>query len=111
MRFFARRILHGLFLLVGVSLLSFLFAELAPGDYLAEMRLNPQISPQTLAGLRAQYGLDQPSPVRYLHWLKSVSQGEFGFSFAYNTPVSGLVWTRARNTLILTAFATLVAWL
>lgn len=111
MRYLARRILHGLFLVVGVSLLSFLFTELAPGDYLAEMRLNPQISPQTLAGLRAQYGLDQPLPVRYLHWLKSVSHGEFGFSFAYNTPVSTLLSTRARNTLMLTAFATLVAWL
>jgi peptide/nickel transport system permease protein len=111
MRYFIRRILHGLFLLIGVSLLSFVFSELAPGDYLAEMRLNPQISPQTLAGLRAQYGLDQPLPVRYLHWLKSVSQGEFGFSFAYNTPVSSLLWTRARNTLLLTAFATAVAWL
>jgi peptide/nickel transport system permease protein len=111
MRYLARRLVHAVFLLIGVSLLSFLFSELAPGDYLAEMRLNPQISPQTLAGLRTQYGLDQPLPVRYLHWLKSVSHGEFGFSFAYNRPVSALLWTRARNTLLLTAFAMSLAWL
>lgn len=111
MRYLLKRLLHALFLLIGVSLLSFLFSELAPGDYLSEMRLNPQISPQTLAGLRSQYGLDQPLPVRYLHWLKSVGKGEFGFSFAYNRPVSSLLWTRARNTLMLAVFATFVAWL
>jgi peptide/nickel transport system permease protein len=110
-RYLARRLLHGVFLLIGVSLLSFLFSELAPGDYLSEMRLNPQISPQTLAGLRSQYGLDQPLPVRYVHWLKSVGQGELGFSFAYNQPVSSLLSTRARNTLMLAVFATFVAWL
>lgn len=111
MRYLLRRAWHALFLLIGVSLLSFLFAELAPGDYLAEMRLNPQISPQTLAGLRSQYGLDEPLALRYLAWLKSVAQGEFGFSFAYNTPVAPLLWVRARNTLLLGIIATAIAWL
>src|SRR5687768_13694759 len=111
MRYFWRRLLHASFLLIGVSLLSFLFTELAPGDYLAEMRLNPQISPQTLAGLRSQYGLDQPLPVRYAAWIKSVAQGEFGFSFAYNTPVAPLLWVRAQNTLLLATIATALAWL
>jgi peptide/nickel transport system permease protein len=111
MRYLGRRLLHALFLLLGVSLLSFLFTELAPGDYLAEMRLNPQISPETLAGLRSQYGLDRPLPSRYVYWAKSVFKGEFGFSFAYNTPVAPLLWARARNTLLLTALATLLAWM
>ncbi len=85
--------------------------ELAPGDFFAEMRLNPQLSAETLAGLRQQYGLDQPLPVRYLHWARSVARGEFGFSFAYNTPVAPLLWSRARNTLLLTVPAVLFAWL
>ncbi|HTC93212.1 MAG TPA: ABC transporter permease [Terriglobales bacterium] len=111
MRFFLRRIVHATFLLVGVSILSFVLMELAPGDFFAEMRLNPQLSAETLAGLRQQYGLDQPLPVRYLHWVQSVARGEFGFSFAYNTPVAPLLWSRARNTLLLTAPAALLAWL
>jgi len=110
-RYLARRIVQAVFLVIGVSLLSFLFTELAPGDYLAEMRLNPQISPQTLAGLRSQYGLDKPFAARYLHWVKSAARGEFGFSFAYNTPVAPLLRVRARNTLLLTTLATLAAWL
>lgn len=111
LRFLVRRAIHAGFLLVGVSVLSFVLIELAPGDFLAEMRLNPQISPETLAGLRQQYGLDQPLPVRYVRYLESVAKGEFGFSFAYNTPVAPLLWSRARNTLLLTIPAALLAWL
>ncbi len=111
MRYVARRLLHGLLLLLAVSVLSFLLAELAPGDFLAEMRLDPQISDQTLENLRSRYGLDRPLPARYLQWLRSIASGELGFSFARNMPVGPLLWPRARNTLLLTVTATAVAWL
>lgn len=110
MRFFARRLLHGLFLLFGVSVLSFLFVSLAPGSFLDEMRLSPQISLETVAALRAQYGLDRPLPVRYARWVRSVLRGDMGFSFAYNSPAAPLLRVRARNTLVLTGSATLLAW-
>lgn len=111
MRYLLRRFLHAIFLLFGVSLLTFFFSALTPGNYFDEMRLNPQISPETVAALRAQYHLDRPLPVRYVHWLASVARGNFGFSFAYNAPVAPLLWLRARNTLLLTLTATLLAWL
>jgi peptide/nickel transport system permease protein len=111
MRYFLRRTLHAVFLLFGVSLLTFLFSALTPGNYFDEMRLNPQISPETIAALRAQYQLDRPLPIRYAHWLNAVAHGELGFSFAYNSPVAPLLWVRARNTLLLTVTATLLAWL
>jgi peptide/nickel transport system permease protein len=111
MRYFLRRTLHAVFLLFGVSLLTFLFSALTPGNYFDEMRLNPQISQETVAALRAQYQLDRPLPIRYAHWLNSVAHGQLGFSFAYNAPVAPLLWARARNTLLLTITATLVAWL
>jgi peptide/nickel transport system permease protein len=110
-RYFARRLLHTLFVLFGVSVLSFLFVALAPGSFFDEMRLNPQISPQTVTALRAQYGLGQPLPVRYLRWMKSVFEGEMGFSFAYNSPAAPLLRARAGNTLLLTSSAALLAWL
>jgi peptide/nickel transport system permease protein len=109
-----RRLLHRLMqaalLLFGVSILTFLFSALAPGSYFDDMRLNPQISPETVAALRAQYQLDRPLPIRYAHWLTSLLHGEMGFSFAYNSPVGPLIWVRARNTLFLTLTATLIAW-
>jgi len=110
MAYFARRLLHSMLVLVGVSLLSFLFLELAPGEFFSDMRLNPQISPQTVAALRSQYGLDQSLPIRYGCWLRSVARGEWGYSFAYNLPVAQLIWARARNTLGLTVVAALLAW-
>ena len=111
MRYFVRRTLHAVFLLFGVSLLTFLFSALTPGNYFDEMRLNPQISPETVVALRAQYQLDRPLAIRYAHWLNAVAHGDMGFSFAYNSPVGPLLWVRARNTLLLTVTATLLAWL
>jgi len=91
-------------------MLTFLFTTLAPGNYFDEMRLNPQIAPETVAALRAQCQLDRPLPVRYLYWLNSVVHGEMGFSFAYNSAVAPILLARARNTLLLTIVATLLAW-
>ena len=110
MSYFLRRLGHAFLLLIGVSLLAFLFTTLAPGNYFDEMRLNPQIAPETVAALRVQYQLDRPLPIRYVSWLDSLLRGEMGFSFAYNSPVAPLLWVRARNTLLLTITATLLAW-
>ncbi|MGA2269679.1 MAG: ABC transporter permease [Bryobacteraceae bacterium] len=111
MKYIGRRLLHGVFLLVGVSLLSFVFAELAPGDYFSELRTDPRVSAETVAALRAQYGLNRPLPARYVTWVASVLRGDFGYSLAYNGPVAPLLWERIRATLLLTGTATLLAWL
>lgn len=110
MRFLLRRLAHTALLMFGVSILTYLFASLAPGDYFDEMRLNPQIAPETVLALRAQYQLDRPLPLRYVRWLDSVVHGDLGYSFSYNSPVGPLLWVRARNTLFLTLTATLLAW-
>lgn len=110
-RYLLRRAAHGLLLLFGVSMLLFLLFQAAPGDFLSEARLNPQISPATVAQLRTQYGLDQPLPVRYWKWLKASMKGEFGYSFAYNTSAADLLWPRARNTLLLSLPALIISWL
>jgi peptide/nickel transport system permease protein len=110
-RYLARRAAHGLLMLFGVSILMFLLFQTAPGDFLSEIRVNSQISAETIAQLRVQYGLDQPLPVRYWQWLKSSARGDFGYSFAYNTPASTLLLPRARNTLLLSIPALLISWL
>ena len=110
MRYFLRRTMQAAFLLIGASILTFLFSTLAPGNYFDEMRLNPQISPETVAALQAQYQLDRPLPVRYARWVNSLLHGEMGFSFVYNSPVAPLLLVRARNTLLVAVTATLIAW-
>jgi peptide/nickel transport system permease protein len=111
MPFLVRRVFYSLFLLAGVSVLTFVLVDLAPGEFFDEMRLNPRVSEETIAGLRSNYGLDLPLPLRYLRWLRSVAKGECGFSFSYNSPAAPIVWRRAQNTLVLTGTATLFAWL
>ena len=97
MRYLMRRAVHAVLLLLGASILCFLLSDLAPGSFFDEMKLNPQISPNTIAALRAAYALDQPLAIRYGRWVKSVLRGEWGYSFAYNAPVRSLLVVRARN--------------
>ena len=110
MSFWINRITHAFFALVAVSLLAFLFLELAPGDYLDRMRLDPQISDETLEAMRKQYGLDRPFAERYLSWLGAVVTGTWGFSFAYGAAVAPLIRDRSLNTLVLSVSAAVVAW-
>src|SRR6266446_3422164 len=110
-RFLLRRLAHAAFVLFGVSVLAFFFSTFAPGNYLDDMRLNPQISAEQLSALRADYQLDRPMPVRYMRWAGAVLHGDLGLSFAYNTAVGPLLWPRARNTLLLTGTATLLVWM
>ena len=111
MNYLGRRLIRAAFLLVGVSILCFLFTEMAPGNFFDEMRLNPQISPETISSLRARYGLDQPLVVRYGRWLRSALHADFGYSIAYNAPVAPLLWSRAKNTLLLAATGMFLTWL
>jgi peptide/nickel transport system permease protein len=111
MKYAARRLLHSVLLLAALSVLSFLFADFAPGDFYSEMRLNSRISASTVDALRAERGLDRPLPVRYAAWLASVARGEFGYSLAYGSAVGPLLWQRIPGTLALTMTATLLAWL
>jgi peptide/nickel transport system permease protein len=111
MNYLGRRLIRAAFLLVGVSILCFLFTEMAPGNFFDEMRLNPQISPETISSLRARYGLDQPLVVRYGRWLRSALHADFGYSIAYNAPVAPLLWSRAKNTLLLATTGMLLTWL
>ncbi len=91
----------------------FSLIALAPGDPLLTMRMeNPRaVSPEAIARLRAYYHLDDPLPVRYLYWLKSVLQGDWGYSSTYKVPVKDLVVSRMPNTLLLTVSAWLLGLL
>lgn len=97
--------------LLGVTILSFVIMKLAPGDFLSQMKLNPQISPETIEIMRRQFGLDQPWPIQYLKWLWGIIHFDFGYSFTYRVSVTTLITERVLNTLLLTTTAALFAWL
>jgi len=111
MRFLLRRLLHSLLLLAAASVIAFALVNLAPGDFYDALRLRPEVSAGTVAAIRSEHGLDRSLPEKYLGWLRSVLEGDWGVSLAYNSPARPIVWSRAKNTLLLGATATLLAWL
>ncbi|MDK4731823.1 ABC transporter permease [Rhizobium sp. CNPSo 3490] len=95
----------GLFItLLIVSLLIFALMDLLPGDP-ASIMLGTSASPETLAALRDELGLDQPLILRYGQWLAGVLSGNLGQSYTYGVPVAGLIVERLAVTLPLALMA------
>lgn len=106
-----RRLLQAIPLILGITLLSFFIIQMAPGDYLTKLQLNPEISQETLDQMRTQFGLDQPLAVQYGKWLWGIIHLDFGVSLVYQVPVITLVKDRLFNTLLLSLITMLVIWL
>ena len=105
--FVARRLLHLVPVLIAVSLLTFLIASLLPGD-LAYVVLGDQATPEKVAALRHDMGLDQPIWWRYLSWLGNVLQGDFGRSFRTGQTVLQAVTERLPVSFELMVMAELI---
>ena len=99
-----------------VSFLAFVLIQLPPGDYvttyIATLAASNEIVDQnTAAELRSRFGLDQPFIVQYLIWMKGIlTRGDFGLSFEWQQPVSGLIWERMAFTLLVTGSTLLMTW-
>ena len=111
----------GLFIptIIIISFVIFFIMQLPEGDYVssyvARMQAEGEVfTEQDIANLRAEYGLDKPWPVRYVQWVwKIVSQGDFGYSFAYGRPVWSVImdrfWLTVLVSLIIMLFTYLVS--
>lgn len=109
--FLLRRLLQTIPLLFGISGLTFVLLQLAPGDFLATMAENPQVSAATLEAMRHRFGLDQPWWVQYFIYLKNIFLHlDFGESFARHQPVFAVLRTGLANTLLLATAAAVVTW-
>lgn len=103
-----RRVVALLLTLLAVSVLVFAVMDVLPGDPAAVM-LGTSASPDTLAALRHELGLDQPLLLRYFVWLASAARGDFGTSYVYGVPVSELLAERLAVTLPLAAIAVVLS--
>lgn len=104
----AQRLALGFVTLFVVSLIIFLGTELLPGDFAQEI-LGQSATPETVAALRAQLGLDRPMGERYLTWLSDIVRGDFGESLANGQSVASLIGGRLSRTLQLAAYAAAIA--
>lgn len=107
-RLVARRVALGLLMLLGVSMLIFAGTQLLPGDP-AQAILGQAATPEALANLRKEMGLNEPAPTRYLKWLGGAVTGDFGKALSNGQDISTALGKRLRNTLFLAACAALVA--
>jgi peptide/nickel transport system permease protein len=106
-----RRVLQTIPLLVGISALTFLLLQLAPGDFLNQMAENPSISAETIEAMRRNFGLDQPWYVQYGRYLRNVVLHlDFGESFSRHQPVFTVLREGLQNTLLLAGASALVTW-
>ncbi len=102
--------------LLVISALVFAIIELPPGDYfesyIAELKAQGEgVNLEQIEALRVQYGFDQPLLYRYFYWVTDMLQGDFGYSFEYQLPVSEIVGDRLWLT-VLVSFVTIVfTWL
>lgn len=104
--FLIRRLFHALTILLGVSMLVFLFVELAPGDAVDALMPPESLStPEAKAAMRERLGLNEPAPVRYVRWLGRAVQGNFGYSLTSRKPVTDMIKARLPKTLLLVGTA------
>jgi len=104
----ARRLGLGLLTLFIVSVFISLGVEMLPGD-LAEAVLGQAATPETLAAMRSQLGLNLPLHERYLNWLFGMLQGDMGKSLANKREIADLIGGRLGNTIFLASLAAMVA--
>ena len=109
-KYILKRIIQTIPLLIMVSLISFFIIRLSPVDPLAELKLNPSISPETVQKERQRLGLDIPIIVQYEKWAFSFIRGDLGVT-STGEKVSQKLKERIPNTLLLTSIVILLTWL
>jgi len=119
LNFIIRRLIIAIFLLIGIGIVSFIVIKLPPGDFASRYqqylidRGSPYEEAQKAAQIvREQYGLDQPLPTQFYQWVKGiVTEGKFGYSFAYRKDVGELIADRLPKTLMLALICHIISTL
>ncbi|MCE0504107.1 ABC transporter permease [Roseivivax sp. GX 12232] len=113
--YIARRLVAMVIMMFLISIASFVIIQLPPGDflttYVASQEQGSSVSIQQIEFLKQKYGLDQPFYVQYWRWISGiVFNGDFGYSFNWDKPVSELIWGQLGFTLLLSVATLLFAW-
>ena len=109
LKYILKRIIQIIPLLFIVSIISFFIIRLSPIDPLAELRLNPSISKETLQKETQRLGLDKPIPVQYVKWASAFVRGDLGITSS-GEKVSDKLKERIPNTLLLTTLVIFMTW-
>jgi peptide/nickel transport system permease protein len=108
MRMVLQRLGIGIATLFVVSVIVFVITSILPGD-VADIILGQSATPETLAALRAELGMDQPWYIRYFSWLGNLATGDLGISKAGGATISSLIDSRIWNTLMMAGLVSLIS--
>ena len=97
-------------LLLGITFITFWIIDLAPGDYFAQLKMNPLVSAEMVETMKREFGIGQPFLVRYFKWLWRAVHLDLGVSLAYRVDVIDLIGMRALNTVVLATASIVFAW-
>ena len=110
--YFFRRILIAIPVLIGITILGYFVLSAAPGDPILA-RIDPEVrarmTDEDIARARAEAGLDQPLPIRYVKWLGGTLQGDFGFSIVSGRSIASEIGPRIGPSLMLVFASVLIA--
>jgi peptide/nickel transport system permease protein len=110
LRYALRRLILAVPLLLGISVLTFALLHLTPGNPVQQqMAMNPHFSAASAEALRKLYGMDQPLPVQYWHWLSRLARLDFGLSLRDQQPVLGKILAALPATLFLNLASLVIA--
>ncbi|SUE42490.1 ABC transporter permease [Roseomonas gilardii] len=110
-RYLTLRLLQSLVLLLLVSMIGFAILHLAPGGPMSQFMAGGEMSPEDIARVERQLGLDRPLPVQYLEWLGRMLVGDWGRSYRDQQPVLAVIGSHLGATLELMVTSTLIAML
>ncbi|HEY8808311.1 MAG TPA: ABC transporter permease [Candidatus Limnocylindria bacterium] len=104
-KYILRRSIIAIPTLIAISFVVFAILALAPTDPLAQFAADPRVPPEVRERIRDSLGLNDPWPLRYVKWVTSLAQGNFGVSFMSHSSVSDLILQRLPNTLAVVGVA------
>lgn len=105
-----RRLAQGVAVVFVAATVTFALIQAAPGEPFAPLLEDPRTTPETVAALRARYGLDLPLPVQYARFLTSAAAGDFGTSLVHRRPVAAVIGEALPRTLLLMSVALVVGF-
>ena len=114
--FIIRRVITIIPLLILISIISFIVIELPPGDWVStrieQLRTSGiTVDNSEIERLTSQYGLDKPGYIRYIRWVSNMLQGDFGYSFQWNQPVSEILIERVPRTMLIALLSLVISWI
>lgn len=109
--YIVRRLLISIPMLLGMTFITFMAVLLAPGDFLAELKMNPYVSSEVIEQYEQQYHMNEPPIKQYGYWLVNLFRGDLGYSFAHKRPVAELIADHAGPTILLVLSAMLFTWM